>query len=129
MSMSTIIDVNEQTFADEVERSGLPVLVEFWAPWCAPCEALARVLEGVAAELAGRARVVRINGDENPSLAERFDIQGLPTVVLFHRGAARDSAIGVRPREEYVRFVQRAAVTRLPPPLPASPTADRPRDA
>jgi thioredoxin len=112
MPSSTIVDVSDQTFTAEVERSPLPVLVDFWAPWCAPCAAVARVLEGVAEEYADRVKVVRVNTDDNPRLAERFDIQGLPTVMLFHRGGERERAMGVRPREEYVRFVQRALALR-----------------
>ena len=103
-----ITDVTQETFAAEVERSAVPVLVELWAPWCAPCEALGRVLEGVAEEYAGQAKVVRVNIDESPGVAERFGIEGIPTVMLFARGVARERAMGLRPREEYARFVQRA---------------------
>jgi thioredoxin len=82
--------------------------VDFWAPWCAPCGAVARVLDAVAEEYAGQVKVVRVNTDDNAELARRYDVQGLPTVVLFAKGRALASAMGVRPKDEYARFLHRA---------------------
>jgi thioredoxin len=117
-SRATIPDVTGETFAAEVERSAVPVLVEIWAPWCAPCAAVERVLEGVAEEYAGQAKVVRVNIDESPDLAVRFGVEGIPTVLLFSRGVVREHAMGLRPREEYARFVLRALAARRPTPRP-----------
>jgi thioredoxin len=104
-------DATDQTFEDEVVRSTLPVLVDFWAPWCSPCEAVARLLDAISEEYAGQVKIVRVNTDDNAELARRYDVQGLPTVVVFAGGRALASAIGVRPKEEYARFLHRALAT------------------
>jgi thioredoxin 1 len=101
-------EANEESFEAEVERSPVPVLVDFWAPWCRPCRIVAPALDWIAARFAGRARVVRVNTDVNRRLAERFNIRGLPTVMVFCNGQVRNSAMGVRPPAEYVRYLERA---------------------
>lgn len=100
-------EANDENFEDEVERSPVPVLVDFWAPWCRPCRIVAAALERIASRFAGRARVLRVNTDVNRRLAERFNIRGLPTVMVFCNGQVRNSAMGVRPPAEYVRYLER----------------------
>jgi thioredoxin len=78
-----------------LEQSSLPVLVEFWAPWCAPCRRLAPQLTDLAREMHGRVRVVRVNIDESPRAAERYGVELLPTMILFDRGRERDRLTGV----------------------------------
>jgi thioredoxin 1 len=106
--MVLIGEATDESFEREVLQSAVPVLVDFWAPWCRPCRVVAVALEWLAAAFSGRARVVRVNTDLNRRLAERFNIRGLPTVMVFVRGQVQNSAMGVRPPEEYVRYLQQA---------------------
>jgi thioredoxin 1 len=94
-------DVTDETFAAEVLASPLPVIVDFWAPWCKPCEAVEPRLEAIAAEHEGRIRLVRLNVDENLAVSSRYGVLSLPTVMLFAGGEARTTILGARTRSYY----------------------------
>lgn len=96
-------EVTDQTFADEVLGSDVPVAVDFWAPWCRPCDALTPVLAGLEAEHAGRLTVARLNVDANPVVASQYGVLSLPTTILFAGGEAKSSVIGARSRDHYAR--------------------------
>jgi thioredoxin 2 len=104
------LTVTDANFTAEVERSEIPVLVDMWAPWCGPCRALAPVIEKLAAEMAGRVRVGKLNVDENPVTAERFNIQGIPALLVFKGGREVDRLVGVQPKAEIVRRLERVIV-------------------
>jgi thioredoxin len=95
--------VTDSTFADEVLASPVPVIVDFWAPWCKPCEAIEPRLRAIASEHDGRLRLVRVDVDENLAVAGRYGVLSLPTVVLFADGKARATVHGAQPREGYER--------------------------
>jgi thioredoxin 2 len=92
------VAVTEQGFQAEVEKSAVPVLVDFWAPWCGPCRAVAPMLEQLAGERAGRLKIVKVNVDENPGLAARFSVRSIPTLALFRDGVLIDEIRGAVPK-------------------------------
>jgi thioredoxin 1 len=99
--------VTDATFASEVLEAGGPVLVDFWAPWCGPCLAVAPTLEQVARQYAGRVRVLKLNVDENPRTAETYGIRSIPTVGLFLNGKTVDGLMGAAPKAFFVEMLDR----------------------
>jgi thioredoxin 2 len=99
--------VTDTTFADEVERSPLPVLLDLWAPWCGPCLMMGPVIDELAAEMAGRVRVAKLNVDENPATAARFNARSIPTLLALKAGREVDRIAGAQPKMEIARRLER----------------------
>jgi thioredoxin 1 len=95
-------EVTDDTFEQEVLRAPKPVVVDFWAPWCGPCRAVAPILEQLA-ESHDRLEFVKVNIDENPGYASRFGVLSIPTTILFEGGEPREAVVGARPRSHYER--------------------------
>lgn len=94
------IILTEQNFDAEVLQAELPVLIDFWAPWCGPCRMLAPAVAQIAEEYAGKAKVCKVNVDEAPELARRFGIMSIPTVLVFKGGQLTEKLVGLRPKAE-----------------------------
>ena len=90
-------DAGESDFATVVENSSLPVLVDFWAPWCGPCRMVSPALEKIADERAGKLKLVKVNTDDAPNLSQRFGIRGIPTLVLVSQGREVARSVGAQP--------------------------------
>ena len=100
--------VTDATFTAVVEQSLLPVLVDLWAPWCGPCRMVAPAVEALAAEMAGRLRVAKINVDDNPGVSARFNVQSIPTLLLIKGGREVDRMVGAQPKQEIARWLARS---------------------
>ncbi len=93
-------EVTDATFDSEVLKSDVPVLVDFWAPWCGPCQAMLPVIDEITKEYDGKAKVVKINVDENNEVSGKFNVMSIPTFILFKGGEAVDTFIGAKPKED-----------------------------
>jgi thioredoxin len=101
------VQPTEVDFDELVQGARLPVLVDFWAPWCGPCVAVAPILDELAEELEGELLVVKVNIDEQPELAQRFAISSIPAFVLFQQGAVIDRMLGAMPKAVFRQFLSR----------------------
>lgn len=102
-----VSEVNENNFEQDVLQSTSPVLVDFWAAWCAPCRLLTPIVETVAEKYAGRARVVKLNVDENQSISQRYGIKGIPTLILFNGGLEEERVVGVTSEEAISLMIEK----------------------
>jgi thioredoxin 1 len=103
---------NVQTFTDgnfetSVLKAGVPVLVDFWAEWCGPCKRLAPTIDALAADYAGKITIGKLNVDDNPNTAFKFQIRGIPAVLLFKDGAVVESVVGLAPKEDFKKVIDR----------------------
>lgn len=96
----SVLSVSKRSFSEEVLSSSLPVLIDFWAPWCGPCRMLSPIVDEVAKEHRSDLKVVKVNIDEEPELANEFGVMSIPTLVLMKNGRVAASAIGVRPKQQ-----------------------------
>ena len=98
MAGSHTLEFSDQNFEQDVLKSPQPVLVDFWATWCAPCRMMSPTVDAIAAEYAGRAKVGKLNVDENLTVASRYGIRSIPTLLLFKAGQIQEQVVGTRPR-------------------------------
>jgi thioredoxin 2 len=106
-SNGTPITVTDATFAEQVERAPVPVVVDLWAPWCGPCRMVAPIIDELAAEMAGRVRFAKVNIDENPATASRFGVRSIPTLLVIRNGREVDRIVGVQPKAELARRLEK----------------------
>lgn len=102
------IDVNNQNFKSEVIDYPGKVLVDFWAPWCGPCQMLGPIIEEIATELGDKVKVVKINVDENNEISSQYNVSSIPTVLIFEKGEIVDTIVGFRQKQDYINSLTKA---------------------
>ncbi|HXF05932.1 MAG TPA: thioredoxin [Blastocatellia bacterium] len=100
-----LVEVTDANFRQEVLESPIPVLIDFWAEWCAPCRVLAPTVEAIAEEYQGKIKVAKMNVDDSPNTPSVYGIRGIPTLILFKDGQEKDRIIGVTSKENIVRMI------------------------
>jgi thioredoxin 1 len=104
--MSKVMNVTDANFQDEVLKSDKPVLVDFWASWCAPCRMLAPTIDDVAGDFEDRAKVVKLDVDSNGDTAAKYNIKGIPTLLLFKDGVIKEQIVGATSKENIARMIE-----------------------
>jgi thioredoxin 1 len=99
--MAALTEVTDATFEQEVTQSDRPVVVDFWAPWCGPCRVIGPILEDMAAQHGERVTFTKLNVDDNPQVAGRFNVLSIPTVILFENGEPQETVIGAHSKSHY----------------------------
>lgn len=107
----SIIELNAENFESEVLQSEQPVLVDFWAEWCAPCRMLAPTIDEIAKNYNGRVKVGKLNVDDFGAIAARYQIRGIPTILVFNAGEVHDQMVGAGSKETIIRMVDKVAAT------------------
>ena len=105
ISTSPII-ITDSNFANEVGKSQLPVLVDFWATWCPPCKMIAPIIDALAKEMAGKVKIGKLDVDQNPVTANKFRVQSIPTLIIFKDGEEADRIVGAQSKEAMIRRLQ-----------------------
>jgi thioredoxin 1 len=103
--MADVQAVTDETFHAEVMQSDIPVLIDFWAPWCGPCRAVGPVVEQLAGEYKGRLKVVKMNVDDNPKTPAQFGVRGIPNLIVFKGGEVKEQVVGAVPKAQLVKAI------------------------
>jgi len=98
--------LTEETFDEEVGSSDLPLMVDFWAEWCGPCRMVAPILEAIASEHEGRLRIAKVNVDDAPNIARRFEVMSIPTLIIFKDGVAKKRLVGAKGKGQLLQELE-----------------------
>ena len=105
--MGKITEVGDNNFETEVIQSALPVLVDFWAPWCGPCKSIAPIVEELAKEYDGKLKVAKLNVDDHPTTASRFGIRGIPNLIILKGGTVKEQIVGSTSKESISKIIDK----------------------
>jgi thioredoxin 1 len=105
--MSNAAAVSDNDFAKEVLESAIPVVVDFWATWCGPCQVMGPVVDALAGEHEGKVKVMKLNVDENPGTPAKYGVRGIPTLILFNKGEVVDRVVGAQPKASVDNLLKR----------------------
>lgn len=108
MASNNVITFTDSNFDREVLQSDIPVLVDFWATWCAPCKAIAPLIDAVADDYSGKVKVGKVNVDDNPATPGKYGVRGIPTLILFKGGAVVDQVVGAVPKSQLDALIAKA---------------------
>ena len=100
------VPVSDASFEDDVLKSDVPVVVDFWAEWCGPCKMIGPSLEEIASEMGEKVKVVKVNIDENPSTPSKYGVRGIPTLMLFNGGEVKATQVGANPKSKIVGWIE-----------------------
>lgn len=103
--MADVLAVSDESFEREVLQSSTPVLVDFWAPWCAPCRAIAPIVDELSREYAGKLKVVKMNVDDNPKTPSQYGVRGIPTLLVIEGGQVKEQLVGAQPKAKLVSAI------------------------
>lgn len=105
--MSSVAAVTDTSFEEQVLKSDVPVLVDFWAPWCGPCRMVGPIVDEIATELSDKINVYKMNTDENPNVANQYGIRSIPTLMLFVKGEKVDTVVGAVPKQTLMSTISK----------------------
>jgi len=108
MASDKVVQLSDDGFEEQVLKSSQPVLVDFWASWCAPCKAISPVIDGLADEYAGKVTIAKLNVDENPATPGKYGVRGIPTLILFKDGQVVDQVVGAVPKNQLEGLLKKA---------------------
>jgi thioredoxin 1 len=106
--MGKITEVGDNNFDTEVLASDVPVLVDFWAPWCGPCKSIAPIVEEIAGQFEGKLKVAKLNVDDHPATASRYGVRGIPNLIILKAGAVKEQIVGAVPKARLVAAIEKA---------------------
>lgn len=112
MASENMVTITDGTFEAEVLKSSTPVLIDFWAQWCAPCRAIAPMVEALAKEYAGKLKVVKLDIDSNPKTPTKYDVRSIPTLLVFKDGKVFGQIVGAAPRPKVEELIKKALSTQ-----------------